>query len=143
MKQLLLIAVLCAGPLASCAAVPEQEPATQTGLTGRDWTLMDLDGQAVAPASRPAHIRLEADGRYSGSGGCNAISGAYTLDPGNRIHFSQGIHTMMACQTGMDTERGLAQALNQADSYTVSGDTLTLETIGSGAVARFTADTTP
>lgn len=139
MKLLPVFAILYALALTACAAATDPSPAPRGELTGRDWTLVELNGQAVT-ARRPAHIALDADTqRYSGSGGCNAISGTFALDPGNRIRFSPGIHTMMACPAGTDVEGAFLQALARTDSYSVKGNTLTLEKIDAGIVARLEA----
>lgn len=112
-----------------------------SGLAGRDWKLTELNGQPVAETNRPAHISFSAgDHRVSGSGGCNSFGGAYELRPGNRIYISQVVHTMMACQSGMDVDNGLMTALNSADSYTVSGNALILNSADTAAIAEFTAN---
>jgi len=135
------LSLLCAVVFGGCAAMPAQpivdSPADP--LTGRDWTLTELNGQPVTPGMKP-HIMLDAGThRYAGSGGCNAISGSFARDPGNRIRFSQGIMTRMACVSGMDVENGFVQALDRTDSYTVDGDSLTLSEINRGVLARLSA----
>ena len=78
-----------------------------------------------------------AQGRISGSDGCNSLIGSYTLQ-GDRIGFSQLGSTMMLCPKGDAQARALAQALSGATSVSHSGDTLDLWS-GKTRVARFKA----
>ncbi len=135
--------LLAALMLPACADTPVASTSPEPSLAGHVWTLVEVNGQPVAATARPARIIFDAAARrYSGSGGCNAISGGYALEPGNRIHFIAGISTRMACQTGMDVEGGFLNALSQADSYTLNGGSLTLERSDVGALARLEAGPT-
>jgi uncharacterized lipoprotein YbaY/heat shock protein HslJ len=93
------------------------------------WRLATLRGQPVAPPverQREAHLILQpAQRRVVGSGGCNRLSGAYTLD-GERLAFSRAIGTMMACRDGMDQERALLDTLTQVARWRVDGQRLVL-----------------
>ncbi len=90
-----------------------------------------MNGIAVVAGQREPYIQFDAgEMRYSGSGGCNGMGGSYELKPGSHIRFSQGMHTMMACQTGMDTEAAFSEVLEKADSYSVAGDSLVLNAGG-------------
>ena len=140
----LLLALLCSGLLLSaCASAPSSSAGDPHSggapLTGRHWSLVEVDGHPVTPGPHEAYLQLDESAmRYSASGGCNGLGGAFELRPGSHIHFSQGMHTMMACQTGMDTEGAFSSALERADSYVVDGDTLTLGA-GGMPLARFKA----
>lgn len=127
--------------LAACANIPPASSSGGSALAGHDWRLVELNGQPVADSDRPAHIAFsEADHRISGSGGCNSFGGNYEEQPGNRIHFSQIIHTMMACVNGMDTENAFMDVLNRTDNYSLNGDTLTLNKARMAPLAVFKAD---
>jgi len=108
-----------------CAA----PPAGSATLENTYWKLASLRGQAVAPSTerqREAHLILQpAQRRVVGSGGCNRLSGAYTLD-GERLAFSRAIGTMMACRDGMDQERALLDTLTQVARWRVDGQRLVL-----------------
>ncbi|HYJ98663.1 MAG TPA: META domain-containing protein, partial [Burkholderiaceae bacterium] len=108
-----------------CAAAP----AGPAALENTYWKLASLRGQPVAPPAerqREAHLILQpAQRRVVGSGGCNRLSGAYTLD-GERLAFSRAIGTMMACRDGMDQERALLDALTQVARWRVNGQRLVL-----------------
>lgn len=137
-----LIALLPLVPLAvACAAVSTLPAASIANLGGHDWKLVEINGQPVSASDRPAHIEFSvADHRVSGSSGCNSFGGTFSLAPGNGIHFHELIHTMMACQGGMETEGAFMAALDQAESYTVAGDILILNSGADAAIARFKAD---
>ena len=58
------------------AAAPVAEAAAP--LVGPDWVAEDIGGRGVANRVRST-LTFGADGRVSGSGGCNRIAGSYTL----------------------------------------------------------------
>lgn len=110
-------------------------------ITERYWKLVELRGQPVtAQGAREPHIILkDKDMRVAGSGGCNSLMGGYELTAPNRIAFSKVASTMMACAQGMETEQGLFEVLETADSYTVTGDTMVLNRARMAPLARFEA----
>lgn len=139
MKSILPALLFAGFALSACATAPDPATGNPADLTGRHWSLVELNGIAVVAGQREPYIAFDAgEMRYSGSGGCNGMGGTYELKPGNHIHFSQGMHTMMACQNGMDTEAAFSVALEKADSYSVSSNTMTLGA-GGGPLARFEA----
>ena len=137
MKPFLPALLLTALGLSACATAPSSATGEPAAIAGRHWTLVEVDGHPVSPGPREAYLQLDQSTvRYSASGGCNGLGGDYQLGPGNHIHFARGMHTMMACQTGMDTEGALSGALGRADTYIVDGDNLTLGA-GGMPLARF------
>jgi heat shock protein HslJ len=60
-----------------------------------------------------------------GSGGCNRLSGSYTLD-GERLTFGRAAGTMMACRDGMEQERAFLDALSAVTGWRVEGQRLLL-----------------
>ncbi len=67
----------------------------------------------------------EKDNRVQGNGGCNTFFGSYTLSEGSRIKFSDMASTMMACP-GQAAEHDFLRVFEEADNYSLYGDTLTL-----------------
>ena len=121
--------------------VMDAAPVTD-GLAGTRWKLVELNGKpAEVYDNQPEpHLLFNpegAQGRISGSDGCNSLIGSYTLQ-GDRIGFSQLGSTMMLCPKGDAQARALAQALAGATSVSHSGDTLDLWS-GKTRVARFKA----
>jgi len=134
MKGYVLGAIACL--IAGCAGQAGNQP-----LENTYWKLTQVDGAPVAAVERQreAHFILHpADRRVSGSGGCNGIGGNYEL-AGDRLTFGRMIRTMMACETGMDTENRFLAALSRARKAAVSGQQLQLLDADGKALARFEA----
>jgi heat shock protein HslJ len=133
-----LALLLCGAATAACATT-RAAGELQT-LSGLDWRLVELNGRAavpVDPARRP-WIRFNTDSsRVAGSGGCNRMSGPFTLS-GESMQFGALISTKMACadQALNQQEVDFFGALQSTDRYVLSGDTLKLIK-GSETVARF------
>lgn len=112
------------------------------GLTEKYWKLTELNGQPVTTEeqNREPHMILREEGaRVHGNGGCNSFNGTYELQEGNRIRFSKMASTMMACPGDSDVEARFHQVLEQADNYSLNGDTLTLNKARMAPLARFEA----
>lgn len=146
---LLLLAALAApGPVTSASATP---PANERGqarasvpgsattdrgvpadgtLEGVDWVLVAYrSGDALVELDDPrgpARLRFE-DGRVSGNGGCNHLSGAFTRQ-GEGLHFDPSmVSTMMACpEPLMAQEQAVHAALGAVVSHRLAADRLEL-----------------
>ncbi|MDQ2996132.1 MAG: YbaY family lipoprotein, partial [Chloroflexota bacterium] len=95
-------------------------------LLNRDWNLTSLqrapqDVQDTTGAK--VTIRFSADGKVSGSAGCNSFGGSYTARVNRSIQFSQLISTLKACASpAVNTlEQEYLSALQSASSYTLDG----------------------
>ena len=122
---------------AACEA-PASGAAT---LENTYWKLINLRGQAVAvpDRGREPHIILQAaQHRMAGSGGCNRISGGYTL-AGERITFGRTAGTMMACADSMAQERAFLDALAEVARWRIDGQRLELRDERGDVLARFEA----
>ena len=105
------------------------------------WKLTRLGDQPVLPTvqEREPHLVLRSDdNRVSVFGGCNNISGSYTLD-GSSIEFSPMASTMMACAESADTERAFLAALEDVRSWRLLGHHLDFFNHTGALVARFEA----
>jgi len=111
---------------------------TDQNLTEKYWKLIELNGNPVTAANnKEAHIIFHTDGnRFSGDAGCNRFTGSYQIQDNTRIVFSQAVATRMMC-LDMDTETKFLQVLETADSYSVKGDTMTLNRARMAPLARF------
>ena len=111
-------------------------------IVERHWKLIELNGTPITPsehqAIEPYFILKVENNRVVGNGGCNSVNGAYVIENGNRIKFSQMISTMMAC-ANMETESQFLQVLNNVDNYTLNNDTLSLNRARMAPLARFAA----
>jgi heat shock protein HslJ len=125
MKHKLLVISLCVGMavVAACAS-----PASQSGgdLTGKVWGLSELLGKAPV-AGTGISAQFTADGKVSGSAGCNRYTGGYTVS-GKTITFSSPMAlTMMMCEPAiMEQESAYMKALSEAKTFAVNQDQLTL-----------------
>jgi heat shock protein HslJ len=137
-KKVLLLSIFAAMIiLAACAS-----PASQSGggdLTGKVWALTELTGKPPL-AGTGISAEFSADGRVSGSAGCNRYSGTYTIS-GKSITFSSPMaSTMMMCdQAVMDQENAYLKALQEAKTFAVKGDQLTLTGANNTALAVYKA----
>jgi heat shock protein HslJ len=136
MKRYLAVTGLCVGLLilAACGS-----SGSQGDLTGKVWAMSELNGKPLVAGSSIT-AEFTADGQVSGSAGCNRYSGGYTVS-GNKIAFSSTMaSTRMMCeQAVMDQESAYFKALNDAKTYTASGDQLTLAGADKTTLAEYKA----
>ncbi len=93
------------------------------------WALVSLDGQPLpqqAPDLTPYFV-LNADGnRVTGSGGCNALVGTYTLN-GQALQMLRGPRReLQVCATDMERERAFMFALATTEQWAMQGTRLRL-----------------
>lgn len=102
------LVLLCALPLPARA---------DAALQGR-WLAEDIGGGGVVDRVQTV-LEISADGRVSGSGGCNRIFGSVRLD-GQAIAFGQMGSTKMACPGAvMMQEQKFLAALAQARRWRI------------------------
>ena len=105
------------------------------------WKLTRLGDQPV-PAfdgQREPHLIFHSEeGRVSGTGGCNQLSGGYEID-GPSIAFGLMASTMMACPDGKDVDQALMAALEKARSFRKTAHHLELLDDEGTVIARFEA----
>lgn len=122
--------------LAACASTGDS-----ASLEGTLWELesyRNTDGETVdAIPGSGARIEFQ-DGQASGTSGCNNFFGPYEVD-GNSITIGPLGATLMACPGPLgEQEFGYLAALGSAETYEISGDTLTLSDGEGEVVATFT-----
>jgi heat shock protein HslJ len=135
-RRLMLLACGAAG----AACVTMRANGDLQTLSGNDWRLFEVNGRTAVPAEslRRPWLRFNTDSsRVFGSGGCNRMSGPFTID-GAAMRFGALVSTKMACaDAGLNQqETDFFGALEKTDHYALVGDTLVLMR-GSEAVARF------
>jgi uncharacterized lipoprotein YbaY/heat shock protein HslJ len=119
----------------------EAPPPGSAALDNTYWKLVSLRGQAVSAVERqrePHLILQPAQRRVVGSGGCNRLSGSYTLD-GERLTFGRAAGTMMACRDGMEQERAFLDALAQVVRWRIDGQRLAVFDERGAVVLQFEA----
>jgi len=106
----------------------EQLPAQ---LSDGPWQLISFNngnGMESNQTTAKIVVTFGADGKVSGNAGCNNFNGAYEVD-GDKITVGPLAATEMACaepEGVMDTENAFLQALNNAATFTITGDALTI-----------------
>lgn len=131
----LLAACVLLGAACTSDAGFEERPTTTTrpggsagGITGT-WQLESYDdgGGRTPAAPQPATLSVVADGTFSGSTGCNSLSGTYRID-GERLTVSPGPMTKRACidEAGDAQERAVVAGLTDAAGFRLDGDVWTV-----------------
>jgi hypothetical protein len=112
-----------AGPAAPVAA--PLRPAAPDELAGR-WTPTGV--------TAPAFVELAVDGTWTGSDGCNGTAGRWVGGAdGGFLSTGAGVHTLIACDGGVDVGAQLAAARRAA----VDGAQLVLLDVGGAVAGRF------
>ncbi|MCO5121435.1 MAG: META domain-containing protein [Burkholderiaceae bacterium] len=106
--------------LSACTTlVAPAGPAAEPVLEGRRWSLVALQGEALAPNTplpNVPYVELR-DGRLAGRGGCNGIGASYELD-GSTLRLGKAVSTMMACaEPTMALEHRFLQVFDQVSSW--------------------------
>jgi putative lipoprotein len=111
--------LLAAGLLAGCGTgISLDEP-----IEGPVWHLERLGDQPVGSGG-DAQLQFDRDGRVSGSGGCNQLSGSFERE-GSTLKLSQLAATRMACTdpARSATEAQFFAALQTTASYRLQSET--------------------
>jgi heat shock protein HslJ len=99
-------------------------------LVGTKWTVETLVSSGIAssvPAGTAAFLTLTADGKVTGSTGCNSFGGLATVE-GNKITFGDLVMTKMACDGGAGAlEASVLLVLEQPVTYRIDGAKLILD----------------
>lgn len=108
-------------------------------ILDKKWQLIELNGNPVAEkvnGKTPSLEFLSKDKRYAAVTGCNGVGGEFELSANNKIKFSAGMSTMMACED-MSVEHGLRDVFGKADNFTISEGILSLNKAKMAPLARF------
>jgi heat shock protein HslJ len=98
-----------------------------TALTGSQWNLTSLAGQALKlpDGVKTPFLSLAKDGKLSGFGGCNQLMGSMKLE-GTALSFPGLGGTKMFCEGAQPTENAFMSALRSTNSFKLDGDKLML-----------------
>jgi heat shock protein HslJ len=107
-------------------------PSAPAGLPGTSWEVINYNNgkQAVVSLLAGSEISLNfgTDGRVSGNSGCNTYNGAFEAS-GAKLKVGPLVSTMMACDKPagvMEQEQQYLAALQNAATFEIAGDTLTI-----------------
>ena len=111
------------------------------GITDNTWMLIELNGNPIKNDSSsqriPQIVFRSAENKFNGNTGCNSMAGTYELKENNRILLTGIFSTKMACMNNMEIEGQFLNALEQADNYTLTGDSLILNKARMVPLAQF------
>ncbi|WP_289731229.1 META domain-containing protein [uncultured Alistipes sp.] len=130
MKRMLAL-VLLASLAAGCSHTREchchaYQKKYRRPLTGTAWQLVQLYGQNVPPEKGAFTVTLSPEeGRISGSGACNRLSGDYAADETRALKIGPLRTTRMACP-GQEQEQKFVEALTTTTHYDMDGPMLML-----------------
>ena len=116
-----------------------EKPAQAAGrkLTDTNWKLVQVNGKAaVVVEGSEAHIFLEKKGMFTGSTGCNQMTGSFIASEG-ALQFTPGGMTMKMCVQPL-MEQALVAAMKATTNYKIDGDALELLN-GTQPLAKFQA----
>jgi heat shock protein HslJ len=122
MKYFFILSIIIVG--LGCS--PKLSP--DAGWGRQRWVVTEMKGIPVqlSGGRRDAFIDFRIDEkRFSGNGGCNQISGNYTLDK-NEITFNEIISTKMSCED-IAFENTFLDLLKRVDRYEQKGNDLVLK----------------
>ena len=100
-------------------------------LVGREWVLVAIGADAVV-TQRPASVRFESDGRFSGSTGVNRMFGGYRVDDGRLSVDGPGTTLMAGPPEEMAAETAFLRTFTAGGQIVCDDDRLT---IGDGDIA--------
>jgi heat shock protein HslJ len=146
----LLACSTCATATAAAFIISEPTPpelllrkidtgSSTASLENTYWRLVRIGTQAVkvAPQQREPYLTLQPQQmRVTGYGGCNQMTGRYSLN-GQKLTFSQVAGTMMACVHGMQEEQAFYKALTSTARWQIVGERLQLYDASGRSVAQF------
>jgi heat shock protein HslJ len=121
-------AIVAVAGIAGCKSLePLPKDAPEGLLGGTSWQLQQLGAQGAIVGSQPTLV-FAPSGKVSGTGSCNQFNGTVTID-GKSITFGPLATTRMACADALNTQEATyLKALQQAQWFTVAGNTLTIYT---------------
>lgn len=128
--------------LISCASAPHTSYGEGRSITGTRWELLEMPraGTEVAPATERPYLLLDSHSdQFSGSTGCNIVSGRYAIGADHAIEFSELSMTKRACMESIGIEIEFLSALKNAHQYGMDDSRLTLEDASGTTLARLVA----
>jgi len=105
-----ILVVACSGP-----------PGTTAALPGTTWSVTTI-GSATTIADGPPTMSFGADGKLTGSTGCNTYSGTYKLDGASITVGPLGM-TLMLCQGAAGAQQAaFAAAIQKVTAWSIGAD---------------------
>ena len=124
MKQIIFSLILVTG-IISCS--PKLSPDKDWG-NNKKWVLFELNNTPVqlSGTNKDAHmVFIPAEKSFSGTGGCNRISGIYQITKKDRIAFNNIAGTMMSCPD-LTFEQKVLETLRNIDHFAINNNEMFL-----------------
>jgi heat shock protein HslJ len=127
----LLITALAACSASGAGGTHSTQPDNPLGsLEGTSWNAVEVNGTAiagdVAATERRPQLAFGADGRVSGSDGCNRLTGPYTVKDSNGLAFGPLAGTRMACPGTDELASRFLSALQGTSRWSVVKERLAI-----------------
>jgi heat shock protein HslJ len=145
---MLAAAILAASSLmlGGCGAEQASRPSgpvtSKISLLHTTWRVVEINGEKAAflPGQKlDLSIVLAKGGQFSGSTGCNHLSGSYTLNA-DRLGFGSLLMTRIACSAQlMAREKAFLDAFRQVSSYAIRDGRLAFFNAGGRKVIELIA----
>ncbi|PWB54460.1 MAG: hypothetical protein C3F13_06815 [Anaerolineales bacterium] len=121
------------------AACSSSKTSNGSDMTDQIWMLAELNGNQLVAGSTISAMFTQ-DGKISGSAGCNRYMGSYQIS-GSTISISSTLATtMMMCESSlMNQEKVYLKALQEAKSYSIKADQLSLMDAGGKVLVTYQA----
>ena len=110
--------------LSSCCGCKSSKSKNAYKLDTHSWSAIEVMGAKITPEEDSFTLTVNSEGNeIFGRGDCNRYFGKYESVDGKKITFKNMGSTRMMCQN-QTREDNFMTMLNEADSYTIDGDTL-------------------
>lgn len=128
----------------AAASSASMDTLAEVALLNTYWKLNQLNNNdvAVVDNQREPHLVFDAEGRVSGSDGCNRLMGTYILAD-DKLTLGELAGTKMGCADGMEQAQAFNEALAKVASYSLIGDKLEFRDAGNLLIASFQAVALP
>lgn len=131
------LVLLSACGSATVAGGGGSQPTVDALLAVDRWEVVQLPGVSALPETNGPTLAFTADGRASGTTGCNQYGGGFERTD-TSFTFTQMVSTRMACQEGnrMEVEAAWLRALEATRSLTLADQVLSLFAEDGALLAR-------
>lgn len=126
-----LVMVVIVLIVAGSQVMAAQKMANQSDLAGTAWNLTEWTengtSSQIVPGTKPT-LEFNQEGGLHGTSGCNLFNGSYELN-GHELSVGELMQTLRACdEAAMQQESSYMSLLRDAQSYSITADTLTIVT---------------
>lgn len=111
-----LVVPLAGLALLGAACCPCRKHKPLPPLAGTSWQLVQLGGRDRTPQGDAFTLVFAPDGRISGVGSCNRMTGTFTESSDGSLKISLPAVTRMACEEP-EQERAYIEMLSKIDGY--------------------------